>query len=169
MARLLALTFAFILALSGAALWLKNERAKPALQQARSSAPIAAKSGTNSHDTEITRDGSGQFHLNAVVNGEDARFLLDTGADMVALTVEEAERLGIEIDRESFRPVAQTASGPGYGATIRIERIQIAGQEFRDVDAIVINGLGTNLLGQSLLKRLGRMEMENDKMVFRGS
>ena len=123
----------------------------------------------NREDTELDRDPSGKFRIGAIVNGEDAQFLLDTGADTIALGIEEAERLSIEVDRESFAPIAETASGTGNGAHIQIRSIEIAGQEFHDVDAIVIDGLRENLLGQSLLRKLGKVEMQGDKMILRRS
>src|SRR5690349_14097070 len=49
----------------------------------------------------LERGEGGQFHVTALVDGQDARFLVDTGADTVALTVEEAERLGFAIDRDA--------------------------------------------------------------------
>jgi aspartyl protease family protein len=143
-----------------------NDPAKSAASAQASAKPVAASKGD---DTELTRDPSGKFHLGAIVNGEETQFLLDTGADTVALSIEDAERLGIEIDRATFEPIVETASGPGQGQRIRISAIEVAGQEFRDVDAIVIEGLHENLLGQSLLSKLGKVEMHGDKMVIRRS
>jgi aspartyl protease family protein len=114
----------------------------------------------------LDRDGSGQFHLSADVDGQPVEFLVDTGADIVALTVEEAERLGLEIDPEGFAPVGQTASGVGNGQVVSLDRLEVAGSEFRDVDAVVMEGLGTNLLGQSILRQLGAVTLEGDQMVI---
>ncbi len=131
-------------------------------------AASARRSGSD-EQTEIARDESGQFRLTAQVNGQDARFLVDTGADMVALTVEDARNLGIDFDPDSFEPIGRSASGVARGAVVHIERFQLGDEEFRDVDAIVLEGLGTNLLGQSLLRRLGKIEMRGDRMVIRHS
>lgn len=117
----------------------------------------------------LERDMSGQFHLTAAVNGDDTRFLVDTGADVVALTESTAERLGILPDRSEFQPVMQTASGVGYGARITIDSIEIGGSEFRNVEAVVVDGLGTNLLGQSVLRQFGKVELQGDRMVIRHS
>ncbi len=171
MLRLLSLALGCIVAMAIAATVLTSPSAKPDAAKLPTMAQAAAKvrPPASIDDTEIARDASGKFHLGAMVNGQDTQFLLDTGADIVALSVADAERLGIDIDRDAFVPIAETASGTGNGARIRIDRIEVAGQEFHDVDAIVIDGLRDNLLGQSLLRRLGKVEMQGDKIVIRRS
>ncbi|WP_068071112.1 retropepsin-like aspartic protease family protein [Novosphingobium lentum] len=114
----------------------------------------------------IARDGGGQFHVDGEINGGDARFVVDTGADTVALTVADAERLGIAVSDEDFQPIVRSASGAGYGARVRLERLGIGGQELDDVPAVVVRGLSVNLLGQSALRRLGKVELRGDRMVI---
>jgi len=116
--------------------------------------------------TQIQRDETGQFFLTASVDGQDARFLVDTGADTVALTVSEAQDLGYDIRPENFEPLMKTASGTGYGQWVEIDTMDIGGQKFRNIPAVVIDGLGTNLLGQTVLGRLGRMELRGDTMIL---
>lgn len=115
---------------------------------------------------EIMRDSSGQFRLGADVNGQEAAFLVDTGADTVALTVSEAQRLGFDVDPESFEPIGQTASGIGYGTTVMIDAIDVGGSEVRNVRAVVIDGLEENLLGQSVLGKLEGVELRGDRMLI---
>ena len=91
----------------------------------------------------LKRDGNGQFHLTATANGSEVSFLVDTGADMVALTEGEAENLGLMLDESDFEPMAQTASGVGYGAAVTLDDLEVAGQEFHDVEAVVMRGLST--------------------------
>lgn len=130
----------------------------------------AAQAAANrSRDTELQRDGAGQFSLIARVNGEDTRFLVDTGADIVALTIDDARRLGVPVDPSSFQPLMRTASGTGRGAIIELRSIEVAGHEFRDVSAVVMEGLSVNLLGQSVLRRFGSVELSGDRMVIRPS
>lgn len=114
----------------------------------------------------IERGADGQFHLTAQINGEDASFLVDTGADVVALTPEDASQLGIYVDPASFKPILRTASGTGYGQRVRLDSIVIGGRELTNVDAVVVDGLGMNLLGQSVLRRLGRVELQGDRLVI---
>lgn len=122
--------------------------------------------GFSGEETIIERDATGQFHIDAQVNGEDVRFLVDTGADVVALTEPQAERLGLDIGADDFQPIMQTASGVGYAARVRLDRLGLGDEEFGDVDAVVVRDLGVNLLGQSVLRRLGKVELQGDRMVI---
>jgi aspartyl protease family protein len=132
---------------------------------------MAASAGqfVSDEETQIARDASGQFRLTAQVNGQDTRFLVDTGADLVALTVDDARNLGVDFDPDSFEPIGRSASGVAKGAVVRLDRFQLGDVEFRNVDALVLEGLETNLLGQSLLRRLGKVELRGDRMVIRHS
>ena len=114
----------------------------------------------------LRRDGSGQFHLRAAVNGSEIEFLVDTGADMVALTEDEALALNLPVSSADYQPIMQTASGVGYGAPVTLDEIEIGGVVLHDVDAVVVQGLTTNLLGQTVLRKLGGVELKGDKMVI---
>jgi aspartyl protease family protein len=123
--------------------------------------------GTRLSDAMVLRrDSSGQFHLSARVNGLDTRFLVDTGADVVALTVDDAAAIGINPAESEFQPIMRTASGVGYGAPVMLERVEIGESEFGNVEGVVVRGLGTSLLGQSVLRRLGKVELQGDRMVL---
>src|ERR671913_1996463 len=63
--------------------------------------------------TELERSSSGHFYTHAKVNGQLVRFLVDTGATGVALTVADAERVGIDVNPASFEIVGEGAAGPG--------------------------------------------------------
>jgi aspartyl protease family protein len=145
------------------------------MSQPEQTAPVAAATTAAAiatpegwHDNQaltLKRDSSGQFHVTAQVNGESVKFLVDTGADIIALMPEEAEALGLEIGE--MQPIMQTASGVGYGALVTIDEIEVAGTVLHNVDAIVAQDLPVNLLGQSVLKQLGGVEMKGDRMVLR--
>ena len=116
----------------------------------------------------LQRDSSGQFHLEASVNGTPVEFLVDTGADVVALTEQEALNLGLNVSEGDFQPVMKTASGVGYGAQIKLDELEVAGERLRDVDAVVVKGLAVNLLGQSALRKLGSVQLKGDIMIIHG-
>lgn len=133
-----------------------------------SAAPVAAPTATPDAGggTAIERDGSGQFHISAMVNDQPLRMLIDTGADGVALSEVDANSIGIQPDPSRYTQVAQTASGPGYGAHVRIDRLEVAGHDLGAVDAVVVRGLNTSLLGQSVLRRVGTVTITGDRMFI---
>ena len=118
-------------------------------------------------ETTISRDSSGHFSLYVTANGQQLPFLVDTGADKVALTIESARAIGLYVDPTGFEPVAMGAGGPVRGQQVTIDRLEIGNRSLSGVDAMVLEGLGTNLLGQSALAQLGGVEMRGDRMVLR--
>ena len=140
--------------------------------RAETSAPVAAtskhkKAASTSDALMLRRDSSGQFRLDAEVNGNSVNFLVDTGADMVALTEEEAGNLGLNLSPDDFQPVMQTASGVGYGAPVTLDELEVGGTTLHNVSAVVVRDLSVNLLGQSALRQLGAVELKGDSMVIR--
>jgi aspartyl protease family protein len=128
-----------------------------------SAAPPPAMAG---EALTIARDPSGQFHLDIALNGQPARFLVDTGADAVALTVADAERAGIKVDPATFQPILQTASGQGWGTLVTIDRLEFGHTELHNVGAVVVKDLGVSLLGQAVLGQLAKVELKGDTMVL---
>jgi aspartyl protease family protein len=114
----------------------------------------------------LTRDESGQFHLNVTVNGRDIRFLVDTGADLVALTPQTAQDVGLNVLPGDYQPVLRTASGMGMGAVVSLDSVELVGRRLEHQRAVVAQGLSENLLGQSVLRHLGRVELKGDTMVL---
>lgn len=127
------------------------------------------QSGVRGGSTVLDRGADGQFHVYGRVDGGEVRFLVDTGADMVALTVDEARRLGIDPPSSAYQPILRTASGQGYGAVVRIDRLAVDGREIGGIEAVVVRDLSVNLLGQSALKRLGKVTLEGDRLVISAS
>jgi len=118
-------------------------------------------------ETSIERGPGGHFYTNASVNGQSIPFVVDTGATTVALTVDSARAAGLYIDPTSFTVVGSGASGATRGKHVMLNRIEVAGRTIENVDGVVLKGLEVNLLGQSVLTRLGSVEMRGDKMVLR--
>ncbi len=116
--------------------------------------------------TRIRRSPNGHFFVNALVNGQPVRFLVDTGATTVALTVEDARRAGVAFDPASFEIVAQGASGPVRGQALHLSSVELDGKERLHVSALVIDGGDISLLGQSYLSRLSNVQMRGEEMIL---
>jgi len=114
----------------------------------------------------LERDASGQFHLGTRVNGTETRFLVDTGADTLALTLADAAAAGIDVNPNGFQPIIRTASGTGYGTLVTVERLELGNTELRNVGAVVVKDLEVSLLGQTVLGQLAKVELQGDRMVL---
>lgn len=143
-----------------------SNRAGPTLVRPSANSP-SGDSAASYGETIVGRDDAGHFNLSVTVNGRQVAFLVDTGADKVALTVETARSLGLYVNEAAFQPVALGAGGPVRGQHITIDRLEIGVRSLTGVDAMVLEGLGTNLLGQSALSQLGGVEMRGNQMVLR--
>jgi aspartyl protease family protein len=118
-------------------------------------------------ETVIKPDGRGHFLAFAQVDGETVRFLVDTGADMVALTMDDARRARIKFDPDRFEVVARGASGDVYGQRVVIDDLVLDGKRVRDVHGAVIEDLDVSLLGQSYLRKLKSVHLSGDEMRLR--
>jgi aspartyl protease family protein len=117
--------------------------------------------------TELTRESNGHFYTYAKVNGELVHFLVDTGATSVALTEEDAARVGIDVSPASFDIIGEGASGAVRGKLVTIDSVEVDGKLVNDVSGAVLEGSRLSLLGQSYLSRMGNVEMSGDYMVLR--
>jgi aspartyl protease family protein len=117
--------------------------------------------------TVLDRADDGHFYADGVVNSQRTHFLIDTGASIVALTGADAQAAGLSWDEADLVPVGRGASGTVYGVPARLDRMELAGYEARDVDAAIIpEGLDVSLLGQSFLAQLRGVRIDGDRMIL---
>lgn len=114
----------------------------------------------------LAADSRGHFVTEATVNGGTMRFLVDTGASMVALPAADAHRLGIDYRKGRVVPM-QTANGATHAYLVKLDTVKLGGIELHDVDAAVHErGLDIGLLGMSFLNRV-EMKHEGQTMVLK--
>lgn len=119
-------------------------------------------------DTVLTRRADGHFYVDALVNGQSVRFVVDTGASVVALTTEDARRIGIDFSPARFEVVGRGASGAVLGERVTLQSVAIDQKEAFDVSGVVLDqGLDVSLLGQSYLSRVGSVAIARDEMTLR--
>ncbi|MCB1475849.1 MAG: TIGR02281 family clan AA aspartic protease [Rhodobiaceae bacterium] len=118
---------------------------------------------------EISRHRSGHYYTEATIDGRDIAVLVDTGASSIALTYEDAERIGLSPARLDYNIRVQTANGEGRAARVVLSRVSIGSVTLRDVNANVAEKgmLGVTLLGMSFLGRLSSFSVEGDRLVLK--
>jgi len=118
--------------------------------------------------TQIVRSADGHYWAQADVDGRAVKVLVDTGASFVALTREDAARLGLRLKPEDFTREVQTASGVAKAAPVTLDRVAVAGASVENVEALVVEaGLTHSLLGMSYLGRLSRFEATPSGLTLR--
>jgi aspartyl protease family protein len=115
----------------------------------------------------IAADRSGHYLLTADVNGTPVRFLVDTGASMIALTPEDARAAGFDRDQLDFSRRVQTANGTAKFAAVTLREIRLGALSLNDIDAAVIGSPGgISLLGMNFLKQLEAYEIRDGKLTI---
>jgi aspartyl protease family protein len=102
-------------------------------------------------------DRSGQFIVEAMVNGAKMRFLVDTGAYVVVLTPQDARAAGLTPATLRYSEKLSTAHGTARGAYATLREIRLNQLTVDEVPAVVVEEEGSlpiSLLGMSFLKRL---------------
>ena len=140
-----------------AKLFAKPEAKRPHTQRAASGLSV-----------EIASDNRGHFEANAEINGRDVSALVDTGASMVVLTYEDAERSGIYVKPSDFTVGSRTANGTARNAPVTLDQVCIESVCVRDVRAMVAEPgrLHVSLLGMTYLSRLARFEVRSGTLVL---
>jgi len=138
----------------------------PAAMAAHSATPAAT--AADSRAIVVSPDPRGHFLVDGTVDGRRLRFMIDTGASVVALTARDAAMLGIHPARSEFRAEVRTANGTVRAAPAMLDRVEIGDLTVRDVAALVLpeEALSDNLLGLSFLSRLHRFEYSGGKLVL---
>lgn len=103
----------------------------------------------------LWEEDDGFFYASGAINGSSVRFLVDTGANTIAINRSLAERLGIDY-RDGQKGVATTASGVTPMYMVTLDRVSVGDITLREVQAGIILGAQPEvpLLGMSFLGKL---------------
>lgn len=111
----------------------------------------------------ITAGPGGHFTSVGSINGRPVRFMVDTGATLLAIGRDDAERLGLDL-RSGPNAMTQTANGAVAVHNLSLSRVRVGDVELNNVGAVVLPGsMPYVLLGNSFLTRF-QMRRVNDVM-----
>lgn len=115
----------------------------------------------------ITKAPDGLFYVTGRVNGTRVRFLVDTGANLVVLTPDDARRIGLAHGSQRPFESIETAGGQSGIARVSLKQVAVAGRRLSDIDAAVMNdGMRVSLLGQNVLSKLGPISISGDEITL---
>ena len=130
--------------------------------QAATAAPAAGG------PAQVVRAADGHYWAEADIDGRAVRVMVDTGASVVALTRNDAARLGLSLTAADFSSTVVTASGPVRAAPVELRAVAVAGARVDAVEALVVeDGLPHSLLGMSYLGRLSSFSATPSALTLR--
>jgi aspartyl protease family protein len=113
----------------------------------------------------LTAGSGGHFMAQGQINGKPVSMVVDTGASVVAMSVQEAQRMGLSY--LGGQPVQMsTANGLVAAWRIKLASVRLGDVLVYDVDSVVSSGpMPYVLLGNSFLSHF-QMNRNNDQMVL---
>ncbi|MCR8921518.1 TIGR02281 family clan AA aspartic protease [Dasania sp. GY-MA-18] len=112
-------------------------------------------------EVQVIRDSRNRYLTYATINGRRITVLVDTGANIVAMSSAHAKRLGINY-RQGVKSRVTTASGVAAAYSLVLSSVTVGGITVSGVEASVIEGNYPTevLLGMSYLSQLDMQEQD---------
>lgn len=169
-----------VIAVAGAAVLSHRVQTPPPGQPTRVSAapvrpsPPAAPQGVTpasraQGNAVVLRAGAGGHYVAGFdLNGRRIEMLVDTGASVVALSHEDAQKIGLTPFPSDYTAPMSTANGVIKAARKTISEVRIDTIVVRDVQAVVMppGALRGSLLGMSFLQRLSGFEIVGGDRLY---
>jgi aspartyl protease family protein len=131
-------------------------------QPAQVGSPQGSASGTR---IVLSASSGGHFETTGSINGKSVPFLVDTGATLVTLSRDLADRIGLDY-QNGPRTLTQTANGTAGGWRVSLASVRIRDVEVHQIDAMVLEQpMPVVLLGNSFLSRFN-LQREGSQMVL---
>jgi aspartyl protease family protein len=127
----------------------------------------AATAAGAAADVVLARSGDHHYYADANVNGRPVHFMIDTGADQVALTEADAQAIGLHVDPNDYQVVGDGASGMIRGEYVQLKSIDLGGIKQQDVPAVIVQGATVSLLGQPFLEKLDEIVISHGEIRLR--
>jgi len=144
---------------------------RPVVQRAEAAtaAPVVAAARTDLfNEKSIPADAGGQYSVDVLIDGQPVRMLVDTGATMVVISADLADRLGLNPEGGQKWKV-QTANGVSVATATVLPSIDLGTIYMKDVPALIADRSAghVSLLGASFLKRLSSVEQRDGVLILR--
>jgi len=122
---------------------------------------------SNGNRIELPRAPDGHYYLEANVNGAPIKFVVDTGATGIVLSMADARTAGFTPEDLVFLGSANTANGVVRTAPVSLNSFEVGALRDTGLRAVVNEGdLDESLLGMTYLQRFSSMEISGGKMIL---
>src|SRR4051794_39606697 len=118
-------------------------------------------------EVTLNRSSDHHYYATASVNGHDVRFLVDTGASEIALTEDDARKIGLKFDPSKYELIGAGASGYVRGQYVDLADIRLDGIHQGKAKAVVVEGADISLLGQPFLEQVDEIVIRKGEMTLR--
>lgn len=126
--------------------------------------PVAKADGQALH---IPQAPDGHFWVEGTINGTPARFLIDSGATITALSTATAQSAGLNYDVAAPGVIMSTANGKIEARRSSIATLAIGPIRASDLPVVVSPAFGEiNVIGMNMLSRLKSWGVQNGEMVL---
>jgi aspartyl protease family protein len=129
----------------------------------------AAGSSSGGQDATVTlmADTKGHFNPSGMINGRAVTFVVDTGASLVSMSLSDARRLGLNLER-GMPGMFSTANGVVQGTIVKLDTVSVGGITLRNIEAVVMpqHAMSRILLGNSFLNRTN-MQRNGDTLILK--
>ena len=115
-------------------------------------------------ELRIPMANDGHFWVEASVNGQDAPFLVDSGASVTTISRATADAAGIETDMRIA--LVETANGTVQMRRARAGRFSVGSIQRDDFSVQVNDHDGSNVLGMNFLSSLSGWRVEGNYLVL---
>jgi len=117
----------------------------------------------------IRKSLNGHFQAAGAVNGQPVDFLIDTGATSIALSHDDALRIGFTDADLNYTLIINTANGQARAAPDRLDTVTVGSVVRRGLRAMVAEPerLDQSLLGMNFISSLTAFEMRRDEVILR--
>ncbi|KAB7615824.1 TIGR02281 family clan AA aspartic protease [Amylibacter sp. SFDW26] len=115
----------------------------------------------------LSRANDGHFYATLAVNGQDIKFVVDTGATSIVLSKDDAQDIGIDVMNLNFLGQAYTANGVVDTASVKLNHITLGDITFYDMHASVNGGeLFESLLGMDYINQFSEFKISGNTLTL---
>lgn len=118
-------------------------------------------------ETRVRLASDGHFWVEAEMNGQPVRFLVDSGATTTSISRETAARVGVQ-PAGGLQAVVQTANGMVMVDRGRADRLKVGDIERRNVAVHISESFGEmNVIGMNFLSTLKSWSVEGRTLILK--